>query len=190
MAIKTFTTGEVLTASDTNTYLANSGLVYITGGALSLTATNFAGCFTSEYRDYRVVVDSLAWNATGDLYYQFLTGTTPYTNADYFWAMRGYKVTGVAFDNGASTQTYGFLGTGNVLANNLVCGSCSWDICGPQLSQRTLLTGQGAGVSTDYFGLSGMNAHNVVAAYTGIRFLTNSATTFTGNVNIYGYRKA
>jgi hypothetical protein len=29
MAIKTFTTGEVLTASDTNTYLANSGLVYV-----------------------------------------------------------------------------------------------------------------------------------------------------------------
>jgi hypothetical protein len=30
MAIKTFTTGEVLTASDTNTYLANSGLVFET----------------------------------------------------------------------------------------------------------------------------------------------------------------
>jgi hypothetical protein len=27
MAIKTFTTGEVLTAADTNTYLANSGLI-------------------------------------------------------------------------------------------------------------------------------------------------------------------
>ena len=83
MAIKTFTTGELLTASDTNTYLANSGLVYITGGALSSTAVNFVGCFTSTYTDYRIVVDSLAWNATGDLFYQFLTGTTPYTNADY-----------------------------------------------------------------------------------------------------------
>ena len=29
MAIKTFTTGEVLTASDTNTYLNNGGLVFI-----------------------------------------------------------------------------------------------------------------------------------------------------------------
>jgi hypothetical protein len=29
MAIKTFTTGEVLTASDTNTYLANAGLVFV-----------------------------------------------------------------------------------------------------------------------------------------------------------------
>ena len=30
MAVKTFSTGEVLTASDTNTYLNNGGLVYIT----------------------------------------------------------------------------------------------------------------------------------------------------------------
>jgi hypothetical protein len=119
-----------------------------------------------------------------------LTGTTPYTSADYYWAMRGYKATGVAFDNGAQSQTIGFLGTGNNGANNLVVGSCSWDIYGPQLAQRTLLTGQGTGVSTDYFGLSGMNSLNTVAAYTGIRLLTNSATTFTGNVSIYGYRKA
>jgi hypothetical protein len=190
MAIKTFTTGEVLTAADTNTYLANSGLVYITGGALSSTAVNFAGCFTSEYRDYRIVVDSVAFNASGAFYYQFLTGTTPETAANYFWAMSGLKANSVAYNNGSQTQTYGYLGTANVGANNLVIGSCSWDICGPQLAQRTLLTGQGGGVDTEYFHYSGMNAHNLTNAYTGIRFLTNTATTFTGNVSIYGYRKA
>jgi hypothetical protein len=190
MAIKTFTTGEVLTASDTNTYLANSGLVYVAGGPLSLTATNFAGCFTSEYRDYRVVVDSLAWNASGYLYYQFLTGTTPATGASYYWAMNGYKVTGAAYNNANITQTFGYFGSANVSADNLIIGSCSWDICGPQLAQRTMLTGQGSGVDIDYFQLSGMNSHNLTNAYTGIRLLTNAATTFTGNVSIYGYRKA
>jgi hypothetical protein len=190
MAIKTFTTGELLTASDTNTYLANSGLVYVAGGPLSLTATNFAGCFTSEYRDYRIVVDSLAWNATGLLYYQLLTGTTPATGGDYFWAMNGLFATGTAGNNQASAQTYGFLGSINAGANNLVVGACSWDICGPQLAQRTLLTGQAAGVDTNYYHLSGMNAHNLTTAYDGIRLLTNTATTFTGNVTIYGYRKA
>ena len=190
MAIKTFTTGEVLTASDTNTYLANSGLVYITGGSLSSTAVNFVGCFTSTYTNYRIVVDSLAWNLTGELYYQLLTGTTPATGGDYFWAMNGLKITNVAYNSSQASGTLGYLGTNNSLANNLIVGSCSWDICGPQLAQRTLLTGQGAGVATDYFHLSGMNAHNLTTAYTGIRLLTNTATTFTGNVNIYGYRKA
>lgn len=190
MATKTFTTGEVLTASDTNTYLANSGVVYITSGALSLTATNFAGCFTSEYRDYRIVVDSLSWNATGFLHFQMLTGTTPETGANYYWALSGIKSSGVAYNSSNPTQTLGYFGCGNSGANNLIIGSCSWDIYGPQLAQRTLFTGQGAGVDTDYFHHSGMNAHNLTTAYTGIRFLTNSATTFAGNVTIYGYRKA
>jgi hypothetical protein len=189
MAIKTFTTGEVLTAADTNTYLANSGLVYITSGTLSSTAVNFAGCFTSAYTNYRIVIDSIAWNASGDLYYQMLSGTTPATAGDYYWAMRGLKATGTAFDSSASAQAQGYLGSTNIGANNLVVGSCSWDIYGPQLAQRTLLTGQAIGVSTDFFGLSGMNSHNLTNAYTGIRLLTTSATTFTGNVTIYGYRK-
>jgi hypothetical protein len=185
MPVPDFSPGEVLTAAA----MDSIGLWRVASGTLSGTATNFVDCFTSDYTNYRIVVDSLAWNATGDLYYQMLTGTTPYTSADYFWAMRGYKATGVAFDNGAQSQTIGFLGTGNNGANNLVIGSCFWDICGPQLSQRTILTGQGSGVSSEYFGFQGMNAHNVVAAYTGIRLLTNSATTFTGKVTIYGYRK-
>jgi len=190
MAIKTFTTGEVLTASDTNTYLANSGLVYVTSGALSSTATNFAGCFTSTYTNYRIVIDSLAFNATGYLYFQFLTGTTPETGANYFWALPGLKATGVAYTSAQQTQTLGYFGTGNAGANNLIIGSCCYDIYGPQLAQRTLLTGQGAGVDSEYFSHVGMNSHNLATAYTGIRVLTNSATTVTGNVTIYGYRKA
>jgi hypothetical protein len=164
--------------------------VYITSGALSSTATNFAGCFSGTYTNYRIVVDSLTWNAAGYLYYQLLTGTTPETAANYFWAMSGYKATGVAYNNANQTQTFGYLGSTNVGANNLVIASCAWDICGPQLSQRTLLTGQAAGVDSEYFHLSGMNAHNLTNPYTGIRFLTSAATTFTGNVTIYGYRKA
>ena len=183
-----FTTGQVFTSAAAND-MANSGLVYVTSGPLSSTATNFVGCFSSTYTDYKIVVDSISWNASGDLYYQMLSGTTPATAGDYYWAMRGIKATGVAYDSSASAQGIGYLGTTNNGANNLVVGSCSWDIFGPQLAQRTLITGQGIGVATDFFGLSGMNSHNLTNAYTGIRLLTNSATTFTGNVSIYGYRK-
>ena len=37
MAIKTFVTGTVLTAADTNEYLANSGLVFVKGGTIATT---------------------------------------------------------------------------------------------------------------------------------------------------------
>lgn len=57
MAVKTFTSGEVLTASDTNTYLANAGLVYITSASFSAaTSVNVNNCFTSTYRDYRLII--------------------------------------------------------------------------------------------------------------------------------------
>jgi hypothetical protein len=51
MAIKTFVTGTVLTAADTNEYLANSGLVYITStSAVPLQATvTISGCFSATY---------------------------------------------------------------------------------------------------------------------------------------------
>ena len=56
MAVKTFTT-EVLTSADTNTYLANSGLVYvkshtITSGA-SVVVTD---AFSSTYDNYLIIV--------------------------------------------------------------------------------------------------------------------------------------
>jgi hypothetical protein len=65
MAIKTFTTGEVLTASDTNTYLANSGLVYITSATLSATALD--GIFTSDYDNYRIVISNIDQSGSAGL---------------------------------------------------------------------------------------------------------------------------
>ena len=35
MAIQTFTSGQILTAADTNTYLANSCLTYVSSGSFS-----------------------------------------------------------------------------------------------------------------------------------------------------------
>jgi hypothetical protein len=59
MAIKTFTTGEVLTASDTNTYLANSGLVFVKSQAITSGSTVVVtDAFSSTYDNYRIVIDN------------------------------------------------------------------------------------------------------------------------------------
>lgn len=57
MAVKTFTSGEVLTAADTNTYLNNGGLVYVNSwtvgsGVTSVTLTN---AFPSDYNAFRLI---------------------------------------------------------------------------------------------------------------------------------------
>lgn len=51
MAIKTFTTGEVLTASDTNTYLANSGLVFVKSQTIgsAVTSVTVSDAFSATY---------------------------------------------------------------------------------------------------------------------------------------------
>jgi hypothetical protein len=58
MAIKTFTTGEVLTASDTNTYLANAGLVYVKSQTIGtgVSSVIVSDCFTTDYDNYKIVV--------------------------------------------------------------------------------------------------------------------------------------
>ena len=74
MAIKTFTTGEVLTAADTNTYLANSGLVYITSvslaGATAASPVAITSCFSSTYTNYRIVVSNFINSTAAFLQFQ------------------------------------------------------------------------------------------------------------------------
>ena len=67
MAIKTFTSGEVLTAADTNTYLANSGLVYVSTTTLTASGQNIAGAFSSTYTNYRIVLNNIVTSANNTL---------------------------------------------------------------------------------------------------------------------------
>jgi hypothetical protein len=191
MAIKTFTTGEVLTAADTNTYLANSGLTYITSGALSSTATNFAGCFSSTYTNYLITLDNLEMNGTGDIYLRMLSGTTAITGADYFWAFVGLNDAGTGVNSNGGSQTLGFTGFSQASANNLAIGASKIDVFAPFLAKRTFFKSatvafpSGSTATRD-----GVVRHNLTTSYDGIQFLSAAATTMGGTVTIYGYRKA
>jgi hypothetical protein len=185
MSFPSFATGEVLTAADMNAV----GMWRVGGGALSGSATNFVGCFTSEYTDYRIVLDSLSVSATADIYWQMLDGSTPVTSANYSWGVYGITENNTALNSAFAGSTSGFTGfTSNL--GSVVVGGASMDVYGPQLAQRTLCTVSAIGYFSAFFSRQGFSHHNLTNAYTGIRFLTASAATMTGNVSIYGYRKA
>jgi 3D (Asp-Asp-Asp) domain-containing protein len=191
MAIKTFTTGEVLTASDTNTYLANSGLVYVAGGALSSTATNFAGCFTSEYRDYRIVIDQPATSAAGDMYIKFLFLTTGLatTASNYYWAYRGINSAGGSTDTANAGNAVAYTGWSSPGAGGT--GGFSFDIYQPQLAKNTAVVGNVISLGSGaYISRSGGFAWDATDQFSGFQIVSASATTLSGNVSIYGYRKA
>ena len=188
MAIKTFTTGEVLTASDTNTYLANSGLVYITGGALSGTATDFVGCFTSDYDNYRIEITTI--NTTvGWLSSRMLVGTTPQT-FNYYMALSGRTSGGAVVGDSAAGANMAYMCYVYQAGGYAVC---SYDIFTPQKPTNTFFLGQYASLNsaaaTYNFYSGGITAEGGTQ-HDGIRILHSGSVTLSGNVRIYGYRQA
>ena len=184
MAVKTFTTGEVLTASDTNTYLANSGLVYVGGTTFSAASTPFVnGCFTSNYQNYRIII-SISGSASSNLRLRVRYGTsTVETTAVYDrW---GFSVTsGVIANLTAAGEQSLFLG--GFYSGELT--PYAMDVFSPNDASRTMIMpySWNSATGAQVFMPARVSTNTV---YTGIEILTDSGT-LTGSMRIYGYRQA
>ena len=187
MAVKTFTTGETLTTSDTNTYLANAGLVYISEHTLSIN-TQINNCFTSTYRNYRIIVnvDAHSGGAINTLA-RLSTGGTPVgsgTNYYYSGAEQAYSSAGFVTYGNNGTLTYWLTGrlNGNTPAQFIM------DINNPQSS--TLSTFYKSQYTDQAYSgtVGGMYLANT--SFDGIQILLAGGTSMSGKVYIYGYRTA
>ena len=188
MAIKTFTTGEVLTASDTNTYLANSGLVFISNTAITAGASSVvvSNCFNSSYDRYKIVIESNVNTAGGN---QGLTLTPNVTNSGNYTSVMWQVAGGVSTVNtaGLVAQSFYFCGYGgnnqmvvevdnfNPRGGTGATGSVRWSSY-----DSTNSTG---GTGTLWSTTSGTN--------TGFTFASGGGYTLgAGRVTVYGYRIA
>jgi hypothetical protein len=167
------------------------GLWRVGGGALSTATTNFAGVFTSDYTNYRIVIDQPATSAAADFYLKFLFASTGLatTAGNYYWAYRGLTSGGGSADTSNSGNTVGYLGWSSPGTGGE--GGLSFDIYQPQLAKKTGVVGNtislGAGVYTTRAGGFAWDAND---QFSGFQIISASAATLTGNVSIYGYRKA
>jgi hypothetical protein len=190
MAIKTFTTGEVLTASDTNTYLANSGLVYVNSTTLSGASTNLASCFNATYDNYRVVIGNLDLSSTTTrpLSIQFSNGGTPVATGYEWWAQFVYTGGGGVEGNASATSWQITQFSGDTTPS----GSLWIEIGNPFNASYTTGTNQafayqsGAGGYVNRIG-GGVLKNNT--SYSGLTVLT-SGDSLSGTITVYGYRKA
>ena len=188
MAIKTFTDSTSLPASDINTFLANSGLVYITeatatNGASTLSIDN---CFSATYENYRIVTKFAAATASWPgLSFRMRVGGADNSTSNYQYMMNGRNSANADASTAAANQTSGYFGA--------FTGASIFDVISPfNSSVQTLVQGQ----STFYDGTAFYvrtigNWHNVVSSFTGITFFP-SASTFTTafTVRVYGYRQS
>lgn len=191
MAVKTFTAGAVLTASDTNTYLANAGLVYITSTAAGTAASSLviSNAFSATYDSYRIVISNLTMSSTAAgtiIYAKMHDGTNP-ASTNYNWAYIRLDIAGgVSAVSSGALQTDGVIvgrGTGDKFGT-------AFDVVNPNLATHTLFPFLSAlNVSTGYI-YTGGGMHQTSTAYTGIQFAPSTGTITGGVFAVYGYRKA
>jgi len=190
MAEQTFTSGQILTAAQMTTLQTNIGLAYVTSGSFTTSAlVNVDGCFTSTYRNYRVIIDVTAATGAGAqiIATQLRASGTAATGSDYLYGRSGFTYAGVgASDVSGASTTYFFFNRSNGAASVSGSSTSSIDFNAPQLAQPTWVSGTVADGS--YAGSVG-GYHNLSTAYDGFNIQTTTAlTTITGVYRVYGYR--
>lgn len=178
MSVKVFSS-EILTSSDTNTYLANSGLVYVTSASINSGATTVAitSAFNTSFDSYRIVITNGTMSNLSAIALYLTGATTGYYGALIYTNSTGVVQSLVA--NNAASGTYSGVGTTNYVQ---LC----MDIHDPFLAKPTRFNG--VYVSQTDFGNCNY-FQSTASSYTG--FTLAASTNFTGGtVTVYGYRKA
>lgn len=188
MAVKTFTS-ERLTSSDVNTYLTNSGLVYITqaswttGGTLSVN-----NCFTSSYSAYRLVIRNAKHATTSvNVLLRFRAAGVDMTTGAY-WSRRFIPMGGAGGgDTGASNTADIVPGIVAAVANG---GAGVIDVYDPQKASATCCTFQSIWAITTGESAMGSGFVNNSTQYDGFSLIANTGNFTALTVYVYGYRES
>lgn len=186
MAVKSnFASGDVLTASDVNSFLTNGGLVYITESSFTASASMpVSNCFSSSYAMYRIIYNSTS-TANSNMNFRFRTGTTDDTSASYVQVGIGrYTLPGDAAYS-STALTAGFVG-GVSRAHSVI----DVHIGGTSGQDYPRLVYSAAFYDGYWYIRTGsVFIDKTAQAYTGFTLLTSSGTA-SGNIRVYGYRQA
>jgi hypothetical protein len=185
MAVKTFTAGNVLTASDTNTYLTNSGLVYVTNTTLSAASTiSINNCFSSTYDNYKIVLTDISPSIQNDVRLNFSTGGTINSTSNYWMSNTFISGTTISVNEESSQTSFRSVFTSG--GSN----SFAWlDIVNPFATANTTVWLQSIGYASGIINRSFVGFFNTTTSFDGFK-LTVPSGTVSAKVNVFGYRKA
>lgn len=184
MAIKTFTTGEVLTSANTNTYLANSGLVYVKeqtvgSGVSTVTVTN---AFSATYDSYLITLNRIVCSVDNTdlrLRLGLVASTTVAYNLQY-----------MTIGSNVVSGSSGTAGAGLIVSftENGTAGFTSViNVHNPFL---TVLTRYQSDWGNNDFNGVYRGFDNTTTSYTDFMIIPASGTMTGGVITVYGYRKA
>ena len=182
MAIKTFTTGEVLTAADTNTYLANSGLVYITSVSMGsgVATRTVSSCFSATYDNYLV-----QWQGGSMSVDTSISMTLTGANAnEYYTAFMYGSYAGATVANEGTSNSASFVNAGGGYSGSAVVDAIIYN---PFDSARTTNIVTNTRYTSKWGTMVGL--HIGANSCTGFTIVPASGTMTGGNIVVYGYRK-
>ena len=180
MAVKTFTS-EILTSSDTNTYLANSGLVYVTSATIgsAVSSVTVSSAFNSSFDSYKIVITGGIGSTTNDLKLTLGASATTYAYGIIYNTTASATPAGLS---SASTTSFPYAGSATSSFINLNC-----ELVNPFAAQYTTMSAfynNGLSLGT----INGL--HSTATSYTAFTLTTSAGTLTGGTITVYGYRKA
>jgi hypothetical protein len=190
MAIKTFSDGNSLPASDINTYLTNSGLVYVTeANPSAVSSVSIDNCFSATYNAYRIVWVPTAYSSTGQVQtgMRLRVSGVDNSNNNYYRARWYYGAGGASgTDGGTVAGSYW-----DWADTNTPLQPMSLDVYSPFQVNRTSAGCKAVSfqLGTTLFGIESVGITTVTTSYDGFSWLVTGGT-FTGKLLVYGYRQA
>jgi hypothetical protein len=180
MAIKTFTTGEVLTASDTNTYLANSGLVFVKAQTVgsAVTSVTVSDAFNSTYDAYKIVATNVTTTGNGIVSFALGGITTGwYGNLIYANFLSG-AVASFGYNN-----TVNISHAGGTQSQGLILNI---EIQNPFLAKAKFMNS----IFVDNANAGTIQVQNTqTVSATAFTINANAGTMTGGQITVYGFRK-
>ena len=181
MSIKTFTADSVLTASDTNTYLANSGLVYVKSQTVgtAVSSVTVSGAFSTDFDNYRIVIGGGTASTAANMTMGLGSSVTGYYGLLQYGTYAGSGYTAATNNNSTQWDFVGYCNTNYVGA--------AFDLINPFTTNWTQILNAGWTPSTASGTFQGI--HQVATSYTSFTIASVAALT-GGTISVYGYRKA
>jgi hypothetical protein len=182
MAIKTFTTGEVLTAADTNTYLANSGLVFVKSQTIGsgVSSVTVSDAFSATYDNYKIVINGGVTSAQTSISLVLGSSTSTYYGAYIYANFSTGTVSGAAINNQAS-----FIYAAGADVNYI---NCNIELQNPFVAKFTTI--QALSIAYGNNRGTAVGEHETASSFSAFTLAPFTGTMTGGTISVYGYRKA
>jgi hypothetical protein len=184
MAIKTFVASEVLNATDTNTYLANSGLVFVKSQTVGngVSSVTVSDAFSADYDNYQITIGGGVGSTALALGLKLGASATGYNGVLNYSAYSVSAISGAGVSN-ASSWSYSGVASTNAINSYVFLN-------GPYLGKTTGMVSAYTENSTTGSTGSFNGFHNSAVSYTDFTFVCGAGNITGGTITVYGYRKA